>query len=43
MSIAGKNELLFQKRGINYHNLPNWQKRGVGLYWKYMRNRRSTP
>lgn len=32
-SIAEKNELLFQN-GINYNNLPAWQKRGVGLYWK---------
>lgn len=27
-----KNELLF-KNGINFNDLPNWQKRGVGLYW----------
>jgi tRNA(His) guanylyltransferase len=33
MSKAEKNELLFQK-GINYNELPNWQKRGVGLYWQ---------
>ena len=26
-----KNELLFQ-RGINYNDLPKWQKRGVGIY-----------
>ena len=32
-SIAEKNEILFQA-GINYNNLPSWQKRGVGLYWK---------
>lgn len=31
MSVADKNELLFS-RGINYNNLPNWQKRGIGLY-----------
>jgi tRNA(His) 5'-end guanylyltransferase len=31
-SLADKNELLF-KRGINFNELPNWQKRGVGLYW----------
>lgn len=28
-----KNELLFQ-RGINYNDLPIWQKRGVGAYFK---------
>lgn len=33
LSVRDKNELLFQ-RGINYNNLPSWQKRGVGLYWE---------
>jgi Uncharacterized conserved protein len=32
-SVAFKNELLFQK-GINYNELPNWQKRGIGVYFK---------
>ena len=32
-SIAYKNELLFQN-GINYNELPNWQKRGIGIYWE---------
>jgi len=32
-SVADKNELLFQ-RGINFNDLPGWQKRGVGLSWK---------
>lgn len=32
-SFADKNELLFQ-RGINFNDLPNWQKRGVGVYWE---------
>ena len=31
--VAFKNELLFQK-GINYNDLPTWQKRGIGLYFK---------
>ncbi|MBQ9010491.1 MAG: guanylyltransferase [Clostridia bacterium] len=30
MSVPDKNELLFS-RGINYNDLPNWQKRGVGI------------
>ena len=30
MSVPDKNELLFE-RGINYNELPNWQKRGVGV------------
>lgn len=33
MSVADKNELLFQK-GIQFNNLPNWQKRGIGIYWE---------
>lgn len=33
MSTAEKNELLFSY-GINFNNLPNWQKRGIGVYWK---------
>ncbi|MDE1465983.1 tRNA(His) guanylyltransferase Thg1 family protein [Spartinivicinus poritis] len=33
MSVAEKNEFLFQ-RGINFNELPSWQKRGVGVYWQ---------
>ncbi|KAB8146060.1 guanylyltransferase [Chloroflexia bacterium SDU3-3] len=33
LSIADKNELLFAG-GINVKNLPNWQNRGVGLFWQ---------
>ncbi len=33
MSVADKNELLFQG-GINFNDLPSWQKRGVGIYWE---------
>lgn len=32
MSIAAKNELLFNY-GINFNDLPDWQKRGIGIYW----------
>jgi len=32
-SVADKNEFLFQ-RGINFNDIPGWQKRGVGLYWE---------
>ncbi|MBR6770226.1 MAG: guanylyltransferase [Lachnospiraceae bacterium] len=32
-SVAYKNELLFSK-GINYNNLPDWQKRGVGVLYQ---------
>jgi len=33
LSIADKNELLFQHK-INFNDLPNWQKRGSGVYWE---------
>jgi tRNA(His) 5'-end guanylyltransferase len=33
MSTAEKNELLFQG-GVNFNDLPRWQKRGVGLSWE---------
>ena len=32
-STAQKNELLFE-RGVNFNDLPAWQKRGVGLWWE---------
>jgi tRNA(His) 5'-end guanylyltransferase len=32
LSVAGKNELLF-KAGINFNDLPHWQKRGIGILW----------
>lgn len=32
-SVGFKNELLFQ-HGINFNDLPTWQRRGVGLYWE---------
>ena len=33
LSVGQMNEFLFQE-GINFNDLPNWQKRGVGLYWE---------
>lgn len=32
MSTAAKNELLFERGGINFNELPVWQRRGIGLY-----------
>jgi tRNA(His) guanylyltransferase len=32
-SPAFKNELLFQ-HGINFNDLPQWQRRGIGIYWE---------
>ena len=33
MSASRKNELLFE-RGINFNELPSWQRRGTGIYWE---------
>jgi tRNA(His) guanylyltransferase len=33
LSTAAKNELLFGA-GINFNELPNWHKRGIGLWWE---------
>jgi tRNA(His) 5'-end guanylyltransferase len=33
LSTSAKNELLF-RGGINFNDLPSWQKRGSGLYWE---------
>ncbi|MEQ1823615.1 MAG: tRNA(His) guanylyltransferase Thg1 family protein [Fimbriimonadaceae bacterium] len=33
LTTAQKNELLFQS-GINFNEVPNWQKRGIGHYWQ---------
>jgi tRNA(His) 5'-end guanylyltransferase len=32
-TVAFKNELLFQ-HGINFNDVPAWQRRGVGIYWE---------
>jgi tRNA(His) 5'-end guanylyltransferase len=32
LSVVEKNELLFA-RGINFNDVPLWQKHGVGIYW----------
>lgn len=32
-TVADKNELLFT-HGINFNDLPSWQRRGVGLWWQ---------
>lgn len=41
-SVSDKNELLFQK-GINFNNLPSWQKRGVGIYWEEYKKEANNP
>jgi tRNA(His) guanylyltransferase len=42
MSVAEKNELLF-RGGINYNDLPLWQKRGTGLFWEIYPKERQNP
>ncbi|WP_395107060.1 tRNA(His) guanylyltransferase Thg1 family protein [Actinomadura sp. SCN-SB] len=32
-SVPDKNELLYA-RGINFNDLPAWQRRGIGLWWR---------
>lgn len=34
LSVSEKNELLFGL-GINFNDLPAWQKRGIGFYWEW--------
>lgn len=42
-SVAEKNELLWQ-RGVNFNELPLWQRRGVGVYWEtYAKPARNRP
>jgi tRNA(His) guanylyltransferase len=33
LSVADKNQLLFE-HGINFNEVPSWQKRGIGLTWE---------
>jgi tRNA(His) 5'-end guanylyltransferase len=33
LTVSQKNELLFQ-HDINFNDLPDWQKRGVGIHWQ---------
>ncbi len=42
MSNAVKNEILFQ-HGINFNNVPAWQKRGIGFYWKNIKKEGFNP
>lgn len=33
-NFAWKNEFLFKEFGINFNEIPAWQRRGTGVYWK---------
>jgi tRNA(His) 5'-end guanylyltransferase len=41
LSVADKNDLLFQ-RGVNFNDLPSWQRRGSGLYGRNTSGRAKT-
>jgi len=32
--VAFKNNLLFERFGLNFNDVPKWQKRGVGVLWE---------
>lgn len=34
LSVSAKNELLFAEGGVNFNDLPLWEKRGWALYWQ---------
>lgn len=34
LSVSAQNELLFT-HGLNFNEIPNWHKRGVGVYWEH--------
>ncbi len=42
ISVPDKNELLFQ-HDINFNDLPNWEKRGIGVYWKMVEKKGHNP
>jgi tRNA(His) guanylyltransferase len=43
LSMSDKNELLYQQAKINFNDLPNWQKRGTGLYWELYQKEANNP
>lgn len=42
LDVAGKNELLWA-RGINFNEVPAWQRRGVGLWFEEYRKESTNP
>jgi tRNA(His) guanylyltransferase len=42
LTTANKNELLFQN-GMNFNELPLWQRRGSGLYWEKFEKQGTNP
>ncbi len=42
VSVAERNELLFQN-GIQFNELPTWQRRGIGAYWEAVESEGTDP
>ncbi len=42
VSVAERNEVLF-KHGINFNDLPAWQKRGIGAHWEAVEHEATDP
>ncbi len=43
LSVSAKNELLFQQGGVNFNDLPQWEKRGWALYWETIVKQAANP
>ena len=43
LSVAEKNEFLFQRAGLNFNDVPTWQKRGIGVYWENYKKESKDP
>ncbi len=43
LSVSEKNELLFQTSGVNFNDVPKWQRRGVGLFWETYEKQAENP
>lgn len=43
LSTSGKNELLYLQAGLNFNDVPNWQKCGIGFYWESYRKEGVNP
>jgi tRNA(His) 5'-end guanylyltransferase len=42
VSVADRNELLF-RHGINFNDVPAWEKRGIGARWREVEHTRANP